>query len=208
MSRLRKWLAARTASNSSPILTPAKTGAFLDQRDNRRPDRCRRMRACSTRTMGRIRTGRAQEGEAGGGDRHLDSCARDAAPKPGPQWLRRADEIHSRAMEFMAKRDEKFDLIVLDPPRWRAAAPMRNDGRMYADLNAFAMRRFGGCITFSCSRILGRRLHARGPNRAGQRGGTCELSAIWERVRTIHGSSATSKGSISLGCSWPISNSR
>jgi 23S rRNA (cytosine1962-C5)-methyltransferase len=55
----------------------------------------------------------------------------------------------------MARTDERFDLIVLDPPPLaRSRADAERAGHLYTELNALAMRVLapgGRILTFSCS---------------------------------------------------------
>ncbi len=138
-----------------------KTGAFLDQRENH-----------------------ALAGNLSSGARVLDVCCYGggftlAALKGGAKNVAAIDtsvralgllkrnlelngfdsstveSFHGEAAEFMANSDRKFDLVVLDPPPLaRSRADAERAGRLYSDLNAFAMKSLapGGCmLTFSCS---------------------------------------------------------
>jgi len=138
-----------------------KTGAFLDQRENR-----------------------ARFGALAAGARVLDLCCYTGgfalnALKGGAkevvavdtsaqalQWARRNLElndyppdtvrfVHGEAGELLGRRDERFDLIVLDPPPFaRSRADARRAEHLYVELNALAIGALGpgGCLmTFSCS---------------------------------------------------------
>jgi len=65
------------------------------------------------------------------------------------------ETFHGEAAEFMSSTAEKFDLVILDPPPLaRSRADADRAGRMYSELNAFAIKVLapGGCVlTFSCS---------------------------------------------------------
>jgi 23S rRNA (cytosine1962-C5)-methyltransferase len=138
-----------------------KTGLFLDQRENR-----------------------ARFGALARGARVLDLCSYAGgfalnALKGGAKetvavdtseralgWARRnlelngypADAIrfvHGEAGEFLGKRDERFDLIALDPPPFaRSRADARRAEHLYVELNALALGALnpgGFLMTFSCS---------------------------------------------------------
>lgn len=138
-----------------------KTGAFLDQRENR-----------------------ARFGALAAGARVLDLCCYTGgfalnALKGGAkdvvavdtsvqalQWARRNLElngyppdavrfVHGEAGELLGKRDERFDLIVLDPPPFaRSRADARRAEHLYVELNALAIGALspgGFLMTFSCS---------------------------------------------------------
>jgi 23S rRNA (cytosine1962-C5)-methyltransferase len=138
-----------------------KTGLFLDQRENR-----------------------ARFGALATGARVLDLCCYAGgfalnALKGGAKetvavdtseralgWARRnlelngypADAIrfvHGEAGEFLGKRDERFDLIALDPPPFaRSRADARRAEHLYVELNALALGALnpgGFLMTFSCS---------------------------------------------------------
>ncbi|HZZ07363.1 MAG TPA: class I SAM-dependent rRNA methyltransferase [Candidatus Binataceae bacterium] len=138
-----------------------KTGLFLDQRENR-----------------------ARFGALATGARVLDLCCYAGgfalnALKGGAKetvaldtseralgWARRNLElngyppdairfVHGEAGEFLGKRDERFDLIVLDPPPFaRSRADARRAEHLYVELNALALGALnpgGFLMTFSCS---------------------------------------------------------
>jgi 23S rRNA (cytosine1962-C5)-methyltransferase len=138
-----------------------KTGLFLDQRENR----------------GRF-------GALATGARVLDLCCYAGgfalnALKGGAKetvavdtseralgWARRNLElngyppdairfVHGEAGEFLGKRDERFDLIALDPPPFaRSRADARRAEHLYVELNALALGALnpgGFLMTFSCS---------------------------------------------------------
>jgi 23S rRNA (cytosine1962-C5)-methyltransferase len=138
-----------------------KTGSFLDQRENR-----------------------ARFGALAAGARVLDLCCYTGgfalnALKGGAkeviavdtsaqalQWARRNLELngyppdavrftHGEAGELLGRRQERFDLIVLDPPPFaRSRGDARRAEHLYVELNALALSALnpGGLLmTFSCS---------------------------------------------------------
>jgi 23S rRNA (cytosine1962-C5)-methyltransferase len=138
-----------------------KTGAFLDQRENR-----------------------AHFGRLAAGARVLDLCCYGGgfalnALKGGAKevvavdtsahaldWARRNLElngyppdavrfVHGEAGEMLARRDGVFDSIVLDPPPFaRSRGDARRAEHLYVELNALAMGALspgGFLMTFSCS---------------------------------------------------------
>jgi len=78
--------------------------------------------------------------------RNLDLNACDA---------RLVESVRGDAGEFMATTSGKFDLIVLDPPPLaRSRSDAERAGRLYSELNSLAIRRLapgGRMLTFSCS---------------------------------------------------------
>jgi 23S rRNA (cytosine1962-C5)-methyltransferase len=138
-----------------------KTGWFLDQRENRArfaamASGARVLDACCYAggfTLAALRGG-ARRAVA------VDTSARAL------EWLRRnlalngfgtdsVESFHGEAQRFMAETAERFDLIVLDPPPLaRSRADAERAGRLYAELNALALKvlaRGGRLMTFSCS---------------------------------------------------------
>jgi 23S rRNA (cytosine1962-C5)-methyltransferase len=65
------------------------------------------------------------------------------------------DFVHGEAGKFMAETQNRFDLIVLDPPPLaRSRGDAERAGRLYVELNTVAMRALapgGRLMTFSCS---------------------------------------------------------
>jgi len=138
-----------------------KTGAFLDQRENRARARelARGARMLDAYCYG---GGFALAALAGGASRAvaIDTSARAL------DWARRnlefnghprdgAEFVHADAAEYMAKTDRRFDLVVLDPPPLaRSRGDAERAGRLYAELNALALKVLapgGRLMTFSCS---------------------------------------------------------
>ncbi len=142
-----------------------KTGAFLDQRDNRLiahelASGARVLDACC------YGGGFSLAALAGGARRvvAIDTAARalDQVRRNLELNGNRPDSVelvHQDAGEYMARiaqeSHDRFDLIVLDPPPLaRTRADSERAGRLYAELNAAAMRvlaRGGIMLTFSCS---------------------------------------------------------
>jgi 23S rRNA (cytosine1962-C5)-methyltransferase len=137
-----------------------KTGAFLDQRDNRLMARhyargARVLDACC------YSGGFALNALAGDAAQvtAIDTSARAIA------WARRnlelngfADRVNlieGDAAPFLATTDDRFDLIILDPPPFaRSLKDAPRAAHLYTDLNAYAIRALapGGILmTFSCS---------------------------------------------------------
>ncbi|HEY6419586.1 MAG TPA: class I SAM-dependent rRNA methyltransferase [Candidatus Binataceae bacterium] len=143
-----------------------KTGSFLDQRENRL--RLRALAATSGVKPARMLDaccysgGFALAALAGGAARvvAVDTSARALS------WAARNLElnghsagaiefVHGEAGKYMAETEQRFDLIVLDPPPLaRSRGDVERAGRMYVELNALAIRalaRGGRMMTFSCS---------------------------------------------------------
>jgi 23S rRNA (cytosine1962-C5)-methyltransferase len=138
-----------------------KTGAFLDQRENRARfgalaagarvlDLC-----CYTGGFAlNALKGGAKEIVAVDSSTHALDCARRDLELNGyPSGAVRF--VHGQAGEYLGRRDELFDLIVLDPPPFaRSRADARRAEHLYVELNALALRALnpgGFLMTFSCS---------------------------------------------------------
>jgi len=138
-----------------------KTGAFLDQRENRARfgalaagarvlDLC-----CYTGGFAlNALKGGAKEIVAVDTSTHALDCARRNLELNGyPSGAVRF--VHGEAGEYLGRRDELFDLIVLDPPPFaRSRADTRRAEHLYVELNALALRALnpgGFLMTFSCS---------------------------------------------------------
>jgi len=141
-----------------------KTGFFLDQRDNRQRVRAlaggRDVLDCFCYTGGF-----AIAALAGGARRVLALDSSAAALEVARENLA-ANPFAAERLEFrqadvfehlraLRDRDAKFDLVVLDPPKFApTAAQARNAARAYKDINllAFKLLARGGLLaTFSCS---------------------------------------------------------
>jgi 23S rRNA (cytosine1962-C5)-methyltransferase len=138
-----------------------KTGAFLDQRENRALARriAEGARVLDAYCYG---GGFALAALAGGARRvvgidtsqHALAAARRNLALNGHAPTA-AEFVHADAGEFMARTDERFELAVLDPPPLaRSRADAERAGHLYIELNALAMRVLapgGRILTFSCS---------------------------------------------------------
>jgi len=144
-----------------------KTGAFLDQRDNR-------ARLAAMASGARVLdlfcyAGGFSLAALAGGARHVTAVDTSARAL---DWMRRNLELNgysstaaetaivkADAGEFLrglpGGGENKFDLIILDPPPLaRGRAQAVRAGRLYTELNALAMRALapgGRLMTFSCS---------------------------------------------------------
>ena len=149
------------------IATGHKTGFYLDQRDNRR------IFADTVRQFGHRRvlncfsyTGGFSVAALAGGATDVtsvDSSGPALAHAESHVALNGFDPAHHRTLDAdvnrtlreMAGRQERFDAIVLDPPKFApSAAHAERAARAYKDINrlAFGLLRPGGALfTFSCS---------------------------------------------------------
>lgn len=138
-----------------------KTGAFLDQRENRA---IVRGQSAGARVLDAYcyNGGFALAALAGGAARvvAIDTAARALAVAEKNLALNgypldAVQLIHAEAGEFMANTAERFDVVVLDPPPLaRSRADAERAGRLYVELNALAMKLLapgGRILTFSCS---------------------------------------------------------
>jgi 23S rRNA (cytosine1962-C5)-methyltransferase len=138
-----------------------KTGHFLDQRENHArlaaiARDARVLDLCCYSGGFALMALKAGAREVIGVDtsaRALDWARRNLALNELPAG--RARFVHAQAGEYLASCGEKFDVIVLDPPPLaRARESAAHAGRLYADLNAAAIRVLapgGHLMTFSCS---------------------------------------------------------
>jgi 23S rRNA (cytosine1962-C5)-methyltransferase len=144
-----------------------KTGFYLDQRDNRK------IFADTVQHFGLKRvlncycyTGGFSVAALAGGAVHvtsIDSSAPALARANAhvvlngfdPSWHRTLDADVNRSLREMLDRGERFDAIVLDPPKFApTAAHAERAARAYKDINrlAFMLLEPGGALfTFSCS---------------------------------------------------------
>ncbi len=138
-----------------------KTGAFLDQRENR--VRCGAL-ASGARVLdlccyaggfalNALKGGAKETVAVDTSERALDWARRNLELNGYPPGAIRF--VHGEAGEFLGKRDERFDLIVLDPPPFaRSRADARRAEHLYVELNARALGALnpgGFLMTFSCS---------------------------------------------------------
>ncbi len=138
-----------------------KTGAFLDQRENRARVRAqssgaRMLDACCYNgafTLAALAGGAARVFAVDTAARALDAARKNLALNGYREDS--AAIIHAEARDFMANTSERFDIVVLDPPPIaRSRADAERAGRLYVELNAMAMRVLaphGRILTFSCS---------------------------------------------------------
>lgn len=149
------------------VATGHKTGFYLDQRDNRR------IFADTVRQFGYQRvlncfcyTGGFSVAALAGGATDVtsvDSSGPALAQADShvalngfdPARHRTLDADVNRSLREMIERGERFDAIVLDPPKFApSAAHAERAARAYKDINrlAFLLLRPGGALfTFSCS---------------------------------------------------------
>ncbi|MEP7101094.1 MAG: class I SAM-dependent methyltransferase, partial [Burkholderiales bacterium] len=153
------------------VATGHKTGFYLDQRDNRR------IFADTVRQFGYRRvlncfsyTGGFSVAALAGGATDVtsvDSSGPALAHAEAHVLLNGFDPAHhhtldadvNRSLREMIDRGERFDAIVLDPPKFApTAAHAERAARAYKDINrlAFLLLRPGGALfTFSCSGGIG-----------------------------------------------------
>lgn len=140
-----------------------KTGAFLDQRDNRLLVRnlARGARTLDAYcyaggfTLAALAGGARAAVAVDSSDRALAIAQRNLALNGHAAG--RAELVRADVMRYLADLGgaDRFDLIVLDPPPLaRSLKDVAHAARLYTDLNAFAMRALapgGYLMTFSCS---------------------------------------------------------
>jgi 23S rRNA (cytosine1962-C5)-methyltransferase len=139
-----------------------KTGFYLDQRDNRR--RTRELAAGRDVLDGFCYSGGFALNALAGGARSLlaiDSSAeavRLARANAQANYLPPADWVEGdvfRELRSLRDANRRFDLIVLDPPKFApTAAHAEKAARAYKDINLLAfklLRPAGLLVTFSCS---------------------------------------------------------
>jgi 23S rRNA (cytosine1962-C5)-methyltransferase len=146
------------------IVAGQKTGFFLDQRDNRERmgDFCRGTSVlnCFSYTGGfsvycaRGGAGRvvSVETSASANDRAKHNLALNGfSPEVHPV-------IQADVFQYLRDTDDRFDLIVLDPPSFaQSGKDVARASRGYKDINLQAMRRLqegGWLATFSCSNYI------------------------------------------------------
>ena len=138
-----------------------KSGAFLDQRENRARfgalaagarvlDLC-----CYTGgfALHALKGGAAEVVAVDTSAHALDRAQRNLELNGYPASAVRL--VHGEAGIFLGQRTERFDLIVLDPPPFaRSRADARRAEHLYVELNALALGALtpgGFLMTFSCS---------------------------------------------------------
>jgi 23S rRNA (cytosine1962-C5)-methyltransferase len=138
-----------------------KTGAFLDQRENRAlaeslSAEAQVLDACCYGggfTLAALRGGAKQVVAIDTSVRALGLLSRNLGLNGyDPKMV---ESVHLDAGEFMAAASRKFNLVVLDPPPLaRSRADAERAGRLYSELNALAIKLLapgGRMLTFSCS---------------------------------------------------------
>jgi 23S rRNA (cytosine1962-C5)-methyltransferase len=138
-----------------------KTGAFLDQRENRALAKslsaaAQVLDACCYGggfTLAALQGGAKQVIAIDTSARALGLLRRNLTLNGYDEKM--VDAVHLDAGEFMAAASRKFDLVVLDPPPLaRSRADGERAGRLYSELNALAIKLLasgGRMLTFSCS---------------------------------------------------------
>ncbi|HSU90352.1 MAG TPA: class I SAM-dependent rRNA methyltransferase [Sporolactobacillaceae bacterium] len=138
-----------------------KTGYFLDQRDNRAlagamASGARVLDAFCYQggfTLAAIAGGAKKVVAVDTSARALEWARKDLSLNGHPESA--VEFVHGEAGRFMAETDNRFDVIVLDPPPLaRSRGDAERAGRLYVELNAVAMRALapgGRLMTFSCS---------------------------------------------------------
>jgi 23S rRNA (cytosine1962-C5)-methyltransferase len=152
-----------------------KTGFYLDQRDNRarfaalvRQLGVRRVLNCFSYTGGfsvaALAGGAAEVTSVDSSAPALQRAAAHAALNAGPlgydpQRHRTLDADVNQTLRDALKRGERFDAIVLDPPKFApSAAHAERAARAYKDINRLALKLLepgGLLLTFSCSGGVG-----------------------------------------------------
>jgi 23S rRNA (cytosine1962-C5)-methyltransferase len=141
-----------------------KTGFFLDQRENRQ--RVRSLAAGRVVLDGFCYTGGFSISALAGGAKRVSAIESSAAAlevakenlAANPLDASRIDFQHGDVFEELRRlrdRNAKFDLVVLDPPKFApTAAHVKKAARAYKDINLWALKLLapGGLLaTFSCS---------------------------------------------------------
>jgi 23S rRNA (cytosine1962-C5)-methyltransferase len=141
-----------------------KTGFFLDQRENRQ--RVRALAAGREVLDGFCYTGGFSVAALAGGARRVTAIESSAAAlevakenlAANPLDASKADFLQADVFSHLRQlrdRNAKFDLIVLDPPKFApTAAQVEKAARAYKDINLWALKLLapGGLLaTFSCS---------------------------------------------------------
>ena len=156
------------------LATGHKTGFYLDQRDNRRlfEETVRRLGLRRVLNCFSYTGGFSVAALAGGATdvTSVDSSGPALVHAESHVVLNGFDPAHHRTLDAdvnrtlreMTDRGERFDAIVLDPPKFApSAAHAERAARAYKDINrlAFGLLRPGGALfTFSCSGGIGSEL--------------------------------------------------
>jgi 23S rRNA (cytosine1962-C5)-methyltransferase len=141
-----------------------KTGFFLDQRENRQ--RVRALAAGREVLDGFCYTGGFSIAALAGGAKRVTAIESSAAALEVAKENLAANPLDASKVDFLQAdvfahlrqlrdRNAKFDLIVLDPPKFApTAAQVKKAARAYKDINLWALKLLapGGLLaTFSCS---------------------------------------------------------
>ena len=141
-----------------------KTGFFLDQRENRQ--RVRALAAGREVLDGFSYTGGFAISALAGGARRVTAVESSAPALEVAKENLAANPLDASRVEFvqadvfsklreLRDRNAKFDLVVLDPPKFApTAAQVKKAARAYKDINLWALKLLapGGLLaTFSCS---------------------------------------------------------
>jgi 23S rRNA (cytosine1962-C5)-methyltransferase len=141
-----------------------KTGFFLDQRENRQ--RVRSLAAGRDVLDGFSYTGGFSIAALAGGAKRVTAVESSAAALEVAKENLAANPLDAAKVEFvqadvfaqlrlLRDRGAKFDLVVLDPPKFApTAAQVKKAARAYKDINLWALKLLapGGLLaTFSCS---------------------------------------------------------
>jgi 23S rRNA (cytosine1962-C5)-methyltransferase len=141
-----------------------KTGFFLDQRENRQ--RVRSLAAGREVLDGFCYTGGFSIAALAGGAKRVTAIESSAAALEVAKENLAANPLDSSRIDFvradvfaklreLRDRNARFDLIVLDPPKFApTAAQVKKAARAYKDINLWALKLLapGGLLaTFSCS---------------------------------------------------------
>jgi 23S rRNA (cytosine1962-C5)-methyltransferase len=141
-----------------------KTGFFLDQRENRQ--RVRALAAGREVLDGFAYTGGFSIAALAGGAKRVTAVESSAAALEVAKENLAANTLDGSKVEFvqadvfshlrlLRDRNAKFDLVVLDPPKFApTAAQVQKAARAYKDINLWALKLLapGGLLaTFSCS---------------------------------------------------------
>jgi 23S rRNA (cytosine1962-C5)-methyltransferase len=141
-----------------------KTGFFLDQRENRQ--RVRSLAAGREVLDGFSYTGGFSIAALAGGAKRVTAVESSPAALEVAKENLATNPLDSSKMEFvqadvfaqlrlLRDRNAKFDLVVLDPPKFApTAAQVQKAARAYKDINLWALKLLspGGLLaTFSCS---------------------------------------------------------